>query len=260
MHAASFYYQKHRLFIDERDKDKELHSLARQLRSWIAGKPIIVVHYDPEQDSDEPSNWWIQNNISMAELSRLSCFLLDCPVQAASCERMFKDMSRQSTKGRNRLLPETIHAQTIVLHHLRRMDEDEDLNTDQGKKKRHVNPVEHERIDLSSPTRKSTADSLDEEESRARRLVCRPERAWQGIGECRQLGLGAAGDADAAVHGRNARHAGKNALIGQRGQQAAGKGAVAVAVDGDEISLGRAAEILRIDLEKMRDLSNSWVP
>lgn len=32
------------------------------------------------------------------------------------------------------------------------------------------------------------------------------------------------------------------------------------AVDGDEISLGRAAEILRIDLEKMRDLSNSWVP
>ncbi len=35
--------------------------------------------------------------------------------------------------------------------------------------------------------------------------------------------------------GGNARHAGKNALIGQRGQQAAGKGAVAVAVDGDEI-------------------------
>ncbi|MDP9148343.1 MAG: XRE family transcriptional regulator [Myxococcota bacterium] len=31
------------------------------------------------------------------------------------------------------------------------------------------------------------------------------------------------------------------------------------AVEDDEISLGRAAEILRIDLEDMRELSNSWV-
>jgi Zn-dependent peptidase ImmA (M78 family)/DNA-binding XRE family transcriptional regulator/predicted HTH domain antitoxin len=32
------------------------------------------------------------------------------------------------------------------------------------------------------------------------------------------------------------------------------------AVEDEEISLGRAAEILRIDLEEMRELSNSWVP
>lgn len=31
------------------------------------------------------------------------------------------------------------------------------------------------------------------------------------------------------------------------------------AVEGEEISLGRAAEILRLDLEEMRELSNSWV-
>jgi predicted HTH domain antitoxin len=31
------------------------------------------------------------------------------------------------------------------------------------------------------------------------------------------------------------------------------------AVEDDEISLGRAAEILRMNLEDMRELSNSWV-
>ena len=31
------------------------------------------------------------------------------------------------------------------------------------------------------------------------------------------------------------------------------------AVDDDEISLGRAAEILRVDIATMRDIANSWV-
>jgi hypothetical protein len=50
-------------------------------------------------------------------------------------------MSRQSTKGRNRLTPKTLHAQTIVLHHMRRKY----TNAVKTKSKnRFVDPTEHE--------------------------------------------------------------------------------------------------------------------
>jgi hypothetical protein len=42
-----------------------------------------------------------------AEITNLSMFLLDCPVQAATCERLFKEFACLHTKLRNRLSSKT---------------------------------------------------------------------------------------------------------------------------------------------------------
>jgi hypothetical protein len=104
LHAVAFYYQKHNLFIDNAAQDKELKHLTvtRNLKKWIDKntKGILMIPYDSKEDYANPSSWWIENQDAMSELSRFSCFLLDCSVQEASCKRMFKDISCQSTKGR----------------------------------------------------------------------------------------------------------------------------------------------------------------
>ena len=47
--------------------------------------------------------WWEENAVELPEILNLAKFLLDCPIQSASCERLFKDFGRYHTKVRNKI-------------------------------------------------------------------------------------------------------------------------------------------------------------
>jgi hypothetical protein len=74
-------------------------------------------------------------------------FLLDCPVQAATCERIFKEYSRFHTKRRANLHNSTTFRMTQVKGAIKeKYRQDNKGNADP--KNKFVNPAEHERIDV----------------------------------------------------------------------------------------------------------------
>ena len=64
--------------------------------------------------------WWEENDDDLPEISNPAKFLLDSPIQGASCERIFKDFVRFHTKARNRLHTSTTLQSTQILHGIRR--------------------------------------------------------------------------------------------------------------------------------------------
>ena len=73
---------------------------------WLQGiddAGSFVFPYIPEQ-YPSVSEWFIVNTSSLGgAMTRLGLFLLDAPVQGASCEQLFKDFGQFNTKKRNRL-------------------------------------------------------------------------------------------------------------------------------------------------------------
>ena len=64
--------------------------------------------------------WWEENAVELPELSNMAKFLLDCPIQSASCERLFKDFGRYHIKVQNKLHASTTLKSTQIIHDIRR--------------------------------------------------------------------------------------------------------------------------------------------
>ena len=64
--------------------------------------------------------WWEENAVDLPEISNLEKFLLNCLIQSALCERLFKDFGRYHTKVRNKLHASTTLKSTHILHDIRR--------------------------------------------------------------------------------------------------------------------------------------------
>ena len=89
-------------------------------------------------------------------------FLLDAPVQAATCERLFKEFARLHTKLRNRLKPETTHAMAQVKYNLRRKYPKDlpEKKGGQAPNNHAISANQHARIDAPvSPARGQPADT-----------------------------------------------------------------------------------------------------
>ena len=120
--AATFYYAKHKRFLDtmmnsQEQRDEELRDLDKAVRQWLQGRVIDVSKYRQGENAVE---WWNENRTENPQLAQFAAFLLDCPVQGAECERLFKDFALFHTKQRNRLNPDTVYKSTLVTHMLRR--------------------------------------------------------------------------------------------------------------------------------------------
>ena len=96
--CAVYYYKKHELWIalNEEGRKKEIEDFAWDCYRWLAGleKLESCFRYLPE-NFPHPALWFIGNEGHLsASIIRFACFLFDCPVQGATCERLFKEFSR----------------------------------------------------------------------------------------------------------------------------------------------------------------------
>jgi hAT family C-terminal dimerisation region len=169
--ATLFYYQKHRLLSpdcedDQEKRAKELNRLKRHMLDYLLGRTetkTLSLHPWLPTD-DDPVAWWhlgAESN-SYPELSRFGCFLLSCPVQSASCERLFKEFARQHTKSRNRLSHTTVFHQSVVVYDMQQNR----WNNPQAKINQSTNrflpPKEHPRVDSAGQILTPTDGVLQE--------------------------------------------------------------------------------------------------
>lgn len=153
--AAVFYYQKHELWLCSRDCDraKELQQFRLHIYLWLKRlRPMDQLFKYTPGDYPQPTVWWEVNaemvGIGVANFAK---FLLGCPVQSATCERLFKDFAQYLTKTRNRLSRDKLVQSTMIKYDMREKYPD-DYDGSNGtvlhsQKNRHVNPEEHIRTE-----------------------------------------------------------------------------------------------------------------
>ena len=91
----------------------ELNGLGKAIKKWLSGKHLYGMEDDYAQGENAVVRWDSQMS-NYPELAGLAMFLLDCPVQAATCERIFKEYSRFHTKRRANLQNSTAFRMTQV--------------------------------------------------------------------------------------------------------------------------------------------------
>jgi hypothetical protein len=141
--AATFYYGKHRLFVcgsssTKKQQDDELGQLDKAVCQWLQGKASSFKSLSKYTEGENAAEWWEENGTENPEISRLASFLLDCPVQGAACERLFKDFALFHTKQRNRLKADTVYKSTLVKHMMNRKYPDDRA---QCESTRHTNRI-----------------------------------------------------------------------------------------------------------------------
>ena len=106
--ARSINYRKK--VSQQREKEEE-KILKKRLRKWMKGKSLEGM-YDTDEvvKNVDPVDFFLPHMIEHRPFIRLAIFLLSCPVQSSSCERLFKYFSFFHTKARNRLIDPISHA------------------------------------------------------------------------------------------------------------------------------------------------------
>ena len=157
--SAQFYFGKFELLDQSRASAEETSSILNELdddlQKWLKNLPLDLVPY---MEGSDPVDWWMRQIDEFPAIATLAIFLLDAPVQSASCERLFKEFSRLHTKARNRLHPQTTHMMALVKYDVKRRYQEEDpgFNSKKtGSTNRFISPLEHRRTDtpLSPPAR-----------------------------------------------------------------------------------------------------------
>ena len=133
-HAAKFYYGKFQLTTIEefdtseegrtkckgrRQWEQEIKTLGKNMKKWLTGKNMTGIQ-DDYATGEDAVEWWVMQSSEYPEMAELAMFLLDCPVQAATCERIFKEFSRFHTKRRANLINETTFRLTQVKHAIKK--------------------------------------------------------------------------------------------------------------------------------------------
>jgi hypothetical protein len=114
------------------------------------------LEYKTITQQEKTLEWWGMQSSEYPEMAELAMFLLDCPVQAATCERVFKEFARLHTKRRANLINRTTFQMTQVKHAIRKEFKKEDQALPGNKV---MNQREHERIDVPlSPVRRTGND------------------------------------------------------------------------------------------------------
>jgi hypothetical protein len=159
--AAKFYYDKFQLSmhaIDTKAYKQELIALEVSVYQWLNGEDFLGSQLFPYTQEAYPSvsDWFkVNESVLGAPFTRFAMFLLDAPVQAASCERLFKDFSRFHTKTRNRLGKEKLVKSTHIKYDLKKkyplslsIKKKKSLKAwENGHRNRFVTPEEHKRVD-----------------------------------------------------------------------------------------------------------------
>jgi hypothetical protein len=170
-----FYYCKHDLWSAPADKPlnrkKEEDELKLAIYMWLSDRTPWgdLYEYNPVRWSD-PCSWFDINEDHLgAPLVNFAKFLLDCPVQSASCERLFKDFARFLSKHRSRLLKKKLVMSAMIKYDMKhKYPQDLAGNTGSRSQKnlhknRFVKPDEYTRHqEQSESTAMAMADDNDD--------------------------------------------------------------------------------------------------
>mgnify|MGYP000627118457 CR=1 FL=1 len=123
--AALFYYCKHDLWFapeaDPLDRKKEEQDLKLAIYMWLSDRTQWneLYVYNPKRWAD-PCDWFDINKDNLgAPLVNFAKFQLDCPVQSALCERLFKDFSQFLSKHRSRLLKKKLVQSAMIKYDMK---------------------------------------------------------------------------------------------------------------------------------------------
>ena len=167
-HAALFYYEMKELQSSDgtaEELNRSRERLRRHIKKWLTGTSNLagMATYQGENE-ENVVEWWEENAVEFPEIANLAKFLLDCPIQSASCERLFKDFDRFHTKVRNKLHASTTLKSTQILHDIRRKYPEENKpGSGTFTRNRMVNPEEYDRKNMEDSDTPATDD--DEEAS-----------------------------------------------------------------------------------------------
>ena len=93
-HAALFYYDMKELHppeATEEEREEGRDNLKIHIHKWLTVTSNIGVPRYQGEKKENVVEWWEENAVKLPEISNLSKFLLDFPIQSAPCERLFKD-------------------------------------------------------------------------------------------------------------------------------------------------------------------------
>jgi hypothetical protein len=172
-HAAKFYYIKAALSSfekDSKDYKEELLRVEVSMFQWINGEGNFEFQLFPyTQDLYPAVADWFKSNESVlgVPFTRFAIYVLNAPIQSASCERLFKDFSRYHTKTRNRLSREKMLKSTHIKYDLKeKYPSQQDASTtrrksnaawDNAHRNRFIAPEEHPRIEGHGENNHSTS-------------------------------------------------------------------------------------------------------
>ena len=104
MQAAQLYFEKWELYSDVENMDEEKKALGKDFLDWMRKDESTMEYFhNADYINGDPVDYWLKQAEDFPKLSVFSDFLLCCPVQGASCERMFKDWQLYHTNKRNKL-------------------------------------------------------------------------------------------------------------------------------------------------------------
>ena len=117
----------------------------------MAGIETIDSYFQfTEEMAGEPAVWYTVNAGKFKRsFLKFVRFLFDCPVQGATCNRLFKEFSRFLTKSRNRLGTDKLVKSTMIKYDMKKKYESDYDYTNklQSSKNRAVNATEHKRVE-----------------------------------------------------------------------------------------------------------------
>ena len=106
-----------------------------RLQKWMKGKSLEVMDDTDEVAKNvDPVDFFLPDMIEHRPFIRIAIFLLSCPVQSASCERLFKDFFFFHTKARNRLSDPIRKRLTMIKHDIIRKYRTDDVQNNQKQK------------------------------------------------------------------------------------------------------------------------------
>ena len=153
--AAIYYYKKHELWMGEvgESKEMEIMALRKEMFRWLKGNaPMWKTIAYSVTDYKHPGLWFDENEDFVGtKLANFARFLLDCPAQGASCERLFKHFARFLTKARNRLSTDKLMKSTMIKYDMTSKYQGDtsfgNANRALLHRNRYVKPDEHSRVD-----------------------------------------------------------------------------------------------------------------
>ena len=125
--------------------------MKNRLRKWMKGKSLEGMDDTDEVDKNvDPVDFFLPHMIKHRPFIRVAIFLLICPVQSASCERLLKDFAFFHTKARNRLSDPIRKRLTMINHDMIRKYGIDNVQNNRKKKEsknRTVVSREYSRLD-----------------------------------------------------------------------------------------------------------------
>ena len=177
IHAAKSYYYKFQLLLTNKKGlrlstevvtkryNDETGKLGKYLTQWLKGTSMGGITSDFDAMTDDPVEWWSDLLVEYGPLANFAMFLLDAPVQSATCEEIFKHYAAFHTKKRNQLGSTKVYKMTQVKYNMTsKYGSQPEKNKEEKisrQKNKAVSPIEHKKVVSDYAAENTIKDEMD---------------------------------------------------------------------------------------------------